>query len=63
VPNAVLVGAHSEDNLMTISEYLTDNYIAHEVFYEPDLAAHTAIATYPVKGKDRQLLKHFRLKR
>ena len=63
VPNAVLVGAQSEDDLMTISEYLIDHHIAHEVWYEPDISAHTAIATYPIKGKDRNALKHFQLKR
>jgi hypothetical protein len=63
VPNAVLVGAQSEDDLLTIREYLIDHDVPHEMFYEPDVFAYTAIATYPLKGKERAPLKHFQLMR
>jgi hypothetical protein len=60
-PNAVLIGIHSENALLDIKDYLEENKIPNEMFYEPDIAAHTAIATYPLAGKERTPLKKFGL--
>lgn len=61
VPNAVLIGAKNEVDLMAIKEYLEYFDIAHEIFYEPDVDQHTAIATYPLEGKQRIPLRKFEL--
>jgi hypothetical protein len=60
IPNAVLIGARTENALLDIQEYLEENDIKHEMFYEPDISAFTAIATYPLKGKERLPLRKFR---
>lgn len=57
----VLCGAHSSDELFGISEHLQSHGIAHEMFYEPDIDGHTAIATEPLVGSNRLPLKRFRL--
>ncbi len=61
IPNAVLIGAASEFDLMGIKEYLEYFEIAHEIFYEPDISQHTAIATYPLVGDERKPLQKFEL--
>ena len=61
IPNAVLIGVQSEKELFDVKMYLEDNEIASEIFYEPDIDAHTAIATYPIAGKQRKRLQHFGL--
>lgn len=61
VPNAVLIDVKSENDLLEIVEYLENNKIEYEMFYEPDISAHTAIATYPIKGDDRKHFRHFNL--
>jgi len=61
VPNAVLIGAKNEGDLMAIKEYLEYFDIAHEIFYEPDISQHTAIATYPLQGEQRTPLRKFDL--
>lgn len=61
VPNAVLIGAKNEFDLMAIKEYLEYFEIAHEIFYEPDISQHTAIATYPLQGEQRTPLRKFDL--
>lgn len=60
-PNAVLIGIHSENALLDIKDYLEENKIPNEMFYEPDIEAYTAIATYPLEGKEREPLKKFGL--
>jgi hypothetical protein len=57
----VLCGAENEDSLQVIATYLDSHGIKHEIFWEPDLPAFTAIATEPLKGKARQPLKRFQL--
>jgi len=57
--NAVLIGAKSEEHLLEIKQYLDEKEIENEIFYEPDISAYTAIATYPLKGKDRIPLRKF----
>lgn len=61
VPNAVLISTHSEDDLLDIKEYLDKNQIKAEMFYEPDISQNTAIATYPLQGKERSPLRKFGL--
>jgi len=59
----VLIGVKDQDGLSEVALHLYNNGIAHEMFYEPDILAHTAIATVPLKGFERQSLRHFSLKR
>ena len=61
IPNAVLIGAKTEYDLVNIKEYLEYFDIAHEIFYEPDIGQHTAIATYPIEGEQRSPLRKFEL--
>ena len=61
IPNAVLIGIHSADSLYEMGDYLQQNNIPFEIFYEPDIDAHTAIATYPLRGKERKPLLKFGL--
>jgi hypothetical protein len=58
----VLCGATNEEHLLTIAECLDKNEIDYEMFFEPDIGAHTAIATRPLRGTERAPLKKFRLK-
>jgi len=60
-PNAVLIGIHSENDLLGIKEYLDYFNIQSEMFYEPDISQHTAIATYPLEGDERIPLRKFGL--
>ena len=60
-PNAVLIGIHSEQALYDMCDYLQENKIPHEMFYEPDIDSHTAIVTYPLRGKERKPLQKFGL--
>ncbi len=59
----VLCGAKSEFDLVQISEWLTEQKIAHEMFYEPDVDGHTAIATMPLIGEERKKMRRFKLKK
>jgi hypothetical protein len=59
--NAVLIGVNSETHLLEIKQYLDENEIENEIFYESDISAYTAIATYPLTGKERKPLKKFEL--
>lgn len=61
VANAVLIGVESEDKLLEISEYLDENDIDHEMFWELDISAYTSICSYPLQGKERKPLKKFSL--
>ena len=58
----VLCGASGEDALHSISELLTFEDIEHTMFFEPDVNSYTAIATRPLRGKERKPLKRFNLK-
>lgn len=59
----VLCGVDNEEELMDTSEYLVRAGIDHHMFFEPDVDSHTAIATRPLIGKERKVLKHCQLKR
>lgn len=61
IPNAVLIGIESQDHLLDIRQFLEDNQIKSEIFYEPDISEFTAIATHPIRGNDRKKLKTFKL--
>lgn len=57
----VLCGADNEEHLQGISEHLDRYSIDHEVFFEPDVAAFTAIATKPLIGDARKPLRKFNI--
>lgn len=57
----VLFPAKHEDDLRSISERLERLGIEHEMFYEPDISAYTAIATRPLIGDERVPLRKYRL--
>ena len=57
----VLCGANNEEHLYDISEFLGSHDIDHTLFFEPDISGHTAIATRPLTGKDRNPMKKFSL--
>lgn len=59
----VLFAIRNERDLELTSKYLTENEIHHTMFYEPDVFAHTAIATEPIKGEQRKLFRRFKLKK
>ena len=59
----VLCDAISEEHLITIAEALDKHKIDYEMFFEPDIGQHTAIATQPLRGAERAPLKKFQLKR
>jgi|JI102314A2RNA_FD_contig_31_5877840_length_987_multi_2_in_0_out_0_1 hypothetical protein len=59
----VLFSIRSEQDLEETSMYLKDNDIHHEMFYEPDVLAHTAIATEPIRGEKRNLFRKFKMKK
>lgn len=63
VSHMVLIGASDEAELFSFAEHLSDSDIHHEMFFEPDVDAYTAIATRPIRGKERDSLKHFQLMR
>ena len=59
----VLCDAASEEHLFTIAECLDKHEIDYEMFFEPDIGQHTAIATQPLRGSQRTPLRKFQLKR
>jgi hypothetical protein len=59
VPNIVLFGVEKEENLYEIMDYLTENEVAGEIFHEPDIDGHTAVATYPVEADSKYLFRKF----
>lgn len=46
-----------------VAQMLEDNNVEYEMFYEPDIEAYTAIATRPLIGNERSIMKKFKLKR
>lgn len=58
----VLCGAKTEDDLHDISMHLSFEGINHFMFFETDISGFTAIATVPLKGKERKAMQKFRLK-
>lgn len=61
--HAVLFSADSEDDLFKASEWLSFHEIRHSMFYEPDIEAYTSIATEPLSGKKRSVMKSFKMKK
>jgi hypothetical protein len=60
----VLCHADDDEHLMSIADYLDDNGIDFEMFQEPDMDnQYTAIATIPLRGREREPLRMFKLKR
>ena len=57
----VLCEARNEEHLKGVSDYLDKHNIDHEVFYEPDISAFTAIATQPLAGEYRTPMRKFQL--
>lgn len=55
----VLIGAKNDLELYEIAHYLHMEKIEHFLFYEPDIEAHTAIATKPLVGDERFPLQVF----
>lgn len=53
VPNAVLIGVPNLAELLDVTAFLKNYGIEHEMFFEPDINQHTAIATYPLQGEQR----------
>lgn len=58
----VLFSVRGSRGLQEASKYLYDNNIQHAMFFEPDADTHTAIATEPLRGERRLLMKKFKLK-
>lgn len=61
--HAVLFSADSENDLFKASEWLSFHEIRHSMFYEPDIGAYTSIATEPLIGKQRSIMKRFKMKK
>lgn len=55
----VLCPAENELDLWEIAVYLSSKGIQHHMFYEPDIDAHTAIATEPLVGEERLAMQKF----
>lgn len=65
-PSFVVLGVENEFALQQAMSYLIDNDVQFKIFREPDepyCNSITAIATEPLEGDKRQLLKHFQLLR
>lgn len=60
---ACLMSANDENHLLDISEFLHSKGIDHSLFFEPDINAHTAIATRPLTGEERSPLRRFETKK
>lgn len=61
-PHYVLIGVKNRDELLRVSDWLSEINIDHKMFYEPDFdTKDTAIATKPIYGDQRSQFKKFRL--
>lgn len=58
----VLCGCKTEDDLNDVSMHLSFEGIEHHMFWESDINGYTAIATRPLKGKERNAMRKFKLK-
>jgi hypothetical protein len=58
-PNVVLIDVSNELELHEVQGFLTFHKIKYEMFYEPDISAYTAIATWPITGTTRSPLAKF----
>jgi len=58
----VLLQAKSEEKLVDIQEFLSEQNIVTSLFFEPDNnLGYTALATEPIYGDRRKLFKKFKL--
>ena len=57
----VLLHADDELDLLEKATQLDTQDIAYEMFFDSDLGSHTAIATVPLRGAERQPLTKHRL--
>lgn len=62
-PNFVLIGVDNLQHLRNVERVLQAGGIGYNIFFEPDVDQHTAIATAPIKGNKRKFFKHFELYR
>lgn len=61
-PHLVLCKARNEHDLLKQADYLSRCGIKYALFIEPDIGnQHTALATQPISGEQRRLLKKFQL--
>lgn len=57
----VLIGAKDQNDLVDRALELDALNIDYHMFYEPDVNEYTAIATHPLRGKERTPLRKFNL--
>lgn len=58
----ILFEAKNEEHLINIKQKLDEQGIKSHMFFEPDWnTGHTAIATAPIYGEDRNFFKKFRM--
>lgn len=57
----VLFSVADLDKLIDAVSFLEQKGIVFEVFYEPDINEHTAIATEPLSGERRRVMEKFTL--
>jgi hypothetical protein len=60
-PNVIICGLSSQTKLENAGQYLTEKDIKFEVFFDSDFNTVTALATEPLYGDRRSLLKKFQL--
>lgn len=60
-PNFVLIGVDDEPSLHAIQTYLIDKGINCNMFFEPDINQHTALASQIVSGNQRRVFKKYDL--
>lgn len=58
----ILFEVKDEKALLKVAQYLDENSVSYEKFFEPDYdTGYTALATEPVYGEGRNLFKRFKL--
>jgi hypothetical protein len=50
-----------EEELLGLCKYLFWAGVRYSIFYEPDVAEYTSIATEPLRGDKRKIMKKYRL--
>lgn len=59
--NLVLCRCPDLEGLAKVKSYLEQRGVDHHMFWEPDIAEHTAIATRSLSGDDRRVMRRFQL--
>jgi len=57
----ILFGVENEAELLKASERIGIHGVDHCMFYEPDLPGYTAIATEPLYGAKREVMRKYNL--